>query len=279
MKVSFTALLASAASLLTVAQGANPWRALHGLTSSEYGDKLRAMTSDGYRPYYISGYSTSRGEARYNAIFEKPQSGPAWRTNYGYSREAYNKAFNELKDDGFRPLLVQGYNAGGERRYASIWEKNTSNIAWSERTNISGDDFTKWFTEFIEKGYRLRSISGYSFGDDQQFAGVWEKKTSVPWKAYAGLTTTQYQAKFDELKKDGYYTVQICPYTVGGKVYFAGIFEKMDGREEKPYTRYGMTSAEYQDVYDEYKKKGFRPTVVAGYLDGGEKFAAIFVKE
>ncbi|KAK2873744.1 hypothetical protein FQN49_002107 [Arthroderma sp. PD_2] len=278
MKIPFTALWVSAASLLAVVEATNPWAAHHGLSFSDYRDKLRAMTNSGYRPSYVSAYATNRGEARYNAIFEKLPSSPGWHTNFGYTRESYNEAFEELKGDGFRPLLVEGYNAGGERRYASIWEKNTANVLWSERTNLSGDEFTKWFKEFVGKGYRLRTVSGYSFNDEQQFAGVWEKKSSPPWKAYAGLTAAQYQTKFDEAKRDGYYAVQISPYTAGGKVWFAGIFEKTD-KKDKPYTRYGMTSSEYQDIFNERKGKGYRPTVVEGYQDGGEKFAAIFNKD
>ncbi|EGD93753.1 hypothetical protein TESG_01288 [Trichophyton tonsurans CBS 112818] len=278
MKISFTALLLSAVSLFTVASADTPWKFYRSISSTEYANTLRTMTDTGFRLTYISGYANSDGEARYNVIFEKPEYTPAWRTNYGYNVNEFNKTFEELKTQGFRPVLVEGYSFGGERHYASIWENNTEATKWAERRNMSGDEFTTWFKELMKKGFRLRHLSGYEFNDKQQFAGVFEKRDSVPWKAYAGLTAAEYRIKFNAAKRDGYYPVQISPYTACGKVWFAGIFEKMDNNKDKPVALFGLGPFQYQMRAAEWAIKGYRPTMVDGYLDGGEKFAAIFNK-
>ncbi|KAF3480979.1 WD40 repeat protein [Arthroderma uncinatum] len=281
-------LFAAASLLATAAVAAgDAWEARHGLTASRYQETFNNLTAAGYRLDYVTGYADLNGEARYNAIFDKPASPSkvAWVANHGVTREKYSAAFKDLKDKGYRPLHVQGYNVGKDstlgkdRRYASIWEKNTPAVAWEERTDVSGEKFTELFHQLVDKGYRLRSISGYAIGAEQRFAGVFEKTAGPTWKAYAGMSSDGYQTRFNEMKKDGLYPVQISPYTAGGKVWYAGIWEKIDDKAAKPYTRYGLTGSEYQAVFDEWKGKGYKPTVVAGYIDGKTvKYAAIFNK-
>lgn len=278
MNISFAGLLVSAVCFFAVADAITPWRFYRSISSTDFADTLRIMTATKFRLTYISGYANTAGEARYNVIFEKPEYTPAWRTNYGYNVNEFNNSFNELKNEGFRPVLVDGYNTGGERHYASIWENNTETIEWAERRDMSGDEFAAWFKEFVKKGFRLRYLSGYEFNNKQQLAGVFEKRGSVPWKAYAGLTAIEYRIKFDAAKRDGYYPVQISPYTACGQVWFAGIFEKMDNKKDTPVTLFGLTPFQYQMAATKWAIKGYRPTMVDGYVDDGEKFAVIFNK-
>ncbi|KAM5463234.1 hypothetical protein MauCBS54593_007644 [Microsporum audouinii] len=281
-------ILCSAVTLLaTAALAGNAWEARHGLTSSAYQETFNNLTKAGYHLDYVTGFADLNGNALYNAIFEKPPSSGkiAWVANHGVTREKYTAAFNDLKAKGYRPVHVQGYNvgksptSGKDRRYASLWHKNTLAVSWEERTDVSGEKFTELFHQLVGEGYRLRSISGYAIGSEQRFSGVFEKADGPEWKAYAGMSSDGYQTRFNELKKAGLYPVQISPYNVGGKVWYAGIWEKMDAKAAKPYTRYGLTGSEYQALFNEWRGKGYRPTVVAGYIDGKTvKYAVIFNK-
>ncbi|EFR05502.1 WD40 repeat protein [Nannizzia gypsea CBS 118893] len=282
-------IFSTASLLATAALAGNAWQVRFGLTSSAYQETFNELVKDGYRLEYATGFSDLSGDARYNAIFEKPSASDkiAWIANHGLTPEKYSTAFDDLKDKEYRPLHVQGYNvgkdptSGKERRFTSIWHKNSGKgaVAWEERTDISGDKFTELFQQLVEKGYRLRSLSGYAVGSQQRFSGVFEKRAGPAWKAYAGLNGDEYQKKFEDLKKDGFYPVQIVPYNVDGKVWYSGIWEKVDAEAAKPYTRYGLTGPEYQDLLREWKGKGYRPTSVAGYIDGKTlKYASIFNK-
>ncbi|KAK2812879.1 hypothetical protein FQN49_008340 [Arthroderma sp. PD_2] len=248
-------LFTTASLLATAAVAAgDAWEARHALTSSAYQETFDNLTTAGYRLDYVTGFADLKGDARYNAVFGKPASPSKvpWLANHGVTREKYTTVFNDLKDKGYRPLYVQGYNT--LRQYLG--------------------------EEYPRRGLGGANISGYAIGAEQRFASVFEKTTGGPaWKAYAGMSSDGYQARFDELKKAGLYPVQISPYNVGGKVWYAGVWEKVDAKAAKPYTRYGLTSSEYQALFDEWKGKGYKPTVVAGYIDGTTvKYAAIFNK-
>ncbi|KAM5432274.1 hypothetical protein McanMca71_004449 [Microsporum canis] len=273
MKIPFTTLLASVAFFLATTEAVEPCVYV-GISSSEYNETLNIKTALEYRPTYVSAYANAYGEARYNVIFEKPSATPAWHTNFGYNANDFDKTFEEYKKDGFRPTLVEGYYSGGERHYASIWEKNNENIAWEERRNMSEDEFTSWYNDFVGKGYTLRHLSGYSFNDQEQFAGVFEKKPSPPRKAYVGLTADEYRVKSSELKSDDYYAVHISTYTAGGKAWFAGIFEKMDDKKNKPEVHIGWAYARAADAT--WDTIGHRLISMDGYVDNGEKFVLIF---
>ncbi|EFQ99333.1 hypothetical protein MGYG_02346 [Nannizzia gypsea CBS 118893] len=276
MNLSFAALLISAVSLFAVAD-ALEWNLYRSYSATEYAKTLN-MTDNKFRLTYISAYANAEGEARYNAIFEKPEYTPAWRTNYGYNGNELNNTFNDLKNKGFRPVLVEGYNINGERHYTSLWENNTESIEWAERRDMSGKEFNTWVKEHKKKGFRLRHLSGYEYNNEQQFTGVFEKRDSAPWKAYVGLSPWEYRIKSYAAKRSGYYPVQISPYTACGKVWFAAIFEKLGNKKDTPVTVFGLDSSRYKMESDVWESRGYKPTMVDGYLDNGEKFAAIFNK-
>src|SRR3569833_1469092 len=50
-------------------------------------------------------------------------AGAAWQARHGLSASAYQAEFNALVGQGYRLVDVSGYDAGGEARYAAIWEQ------------------------------------------------------------------------------------------------------------------------------------------------------------
>ncbi|KAF3482357.1 uncharacterized protein GIQ15_05116 [Arthroderma uncinatum] len=277
MKIFTTALLAFAVSFLTVVEG-KLWASFHGIGRYVLRDKIDGYITLDWRPTYLSGFAMSNGTGIFNAVFDSPPRYPGWHVYWDNSIDNYRKALKERKEAGYRLLQVNVYSAFGERYFTTRWEQNYDNIPWAELTNQSRDEFMKSLKEYEGKGYRLKSLSGYGFNGEQQFASVWEQKSSLPWRAYAGLTAAEYQAKFNEARKDGYYPVQISPYNVGTQVWFAGIFEKVDSKAAKPECQWALTSDQYVKVFNDWRSKGYMPTVVEGYLNGGERYAAIFNK-
>lgn len=43
--------------------------------------------------------------------------------------------------------------------------------------------------------------------------------------------------------------------------------------------RHGLTPAQYQSTFDDLSKQGFRLKTVSGYVSGGERYAALWIKE
>jgi len=90
-----------------------------------------------------------------------------------------------------------------------------------------------------------------------------------------GLSTSQYQSAFDELVGKGYRLRQVSGYTVGGRTRYAGIWAKETGPLWT--ARYGLPAADYQNLFDDFTKQGYRLTYVSGYeVHGAVRYTAIW---
>jgi hypothetical protein len=98
------------------------WHARHGLSSADYQATFDALAGQGFEPRVVSGYGGS-GDAHYAAIFAKPPRSVAWQARHGLDSAQYQQLFSDLPPEQLRPTLVNGFNAAGTVRFASIWER------------------------------------------------------------------------------------------------------------------------------------------------------------
>ncbi|MFG2127304.1 hypothetical protein ACGFNV_05825 [Streptomyces sp. NPDC048751] len=112
--------------------------------------------------------------------------------------------------------------------------------------------------------------------DMQRFAAIWEQSPGPSFHAMHGLTSGQYQQRFNDLVGQGFRPVDVSGYSSGGLDLFAAIFEQRSGPAFQ--ARHGLTASQYQQTFNDLVGQGFRPVDVNGYLSagGGERFTAIF---
>jgi hypothetical protein len=79
----------------------------------------------------------------------------------------------------------------------------------------------------------------------------------------------------EELKGQGYRLTDVSGYDVGGQARYAAIWEKTNGPPwEAPY---GLTSAQYQQTFEDLTKRGYRLVRVSGYgIEGQASYASIW---
>jgi hypothetical protein len=198
------------------------WVARHGLTSAQYQDTFDTLNAEDYQPICVSGY-TAFGETRYAAIWEKSR-GWAWEACHGLTSAAYQTKFDDLNDQGYRLICVNGYGVGGEARYAAVWEKRAG-PACEARHCLTSNEYKSTSDTLKAQGYRPIWVSGYSVGGVAQFAGIWEKRDGPVWEAHHDLTSAQYQMTFDALNAKGYRPICVSGYCVNADVRYAVIWE------------------------------------------------------
>jgi hypothetical protein len=245
-------------------QGPNtPWQARHGLTGEQYQTTFDQLVSQGYRLVQVCGYSEWL-DARYAAIWSQAD-GPAWEARHGLSAIDYQNTFDTLVGQGYRLKNVSGYAINGEARYAGIWEKSEG-PEWQARHGMTGEQYQKTFDQLNGQGFRLVQVCGYRVNVDVLFAAIWEKRAGPAWEARHGLTSTEYQKKFDEFVSKGYRLVWVSGYSQSGIARYAAIWEQSS--EGKWQARHGLNSIKYQQTFDELAKKGYGLAQVCGYGDG-----------
>jgi hypothetical protein len=213
----------------------------------------------------------------YAGIWEKSSSNVPWVAKHGLTSAQYQQEFNALVGQGYRPVAVSGYSLFDEPLYAAIWEQR-STVPWVARHGMTSTQYQQEFDNLAGKGYRPVWVSGYGVGDQELYAAIWEQRSSVPWVARHHMTSTQYQQEFNTLVGQGYRLVHVSGYSVGGEALYAAIWEKPTA--SVPWiARHGLTSPQYQKVFDALAGQGYRPVQVSGYsVDGETLYAAIWEK-
>ncbi|MBW4642764.1 MAG: hypothetical protein KME23_07155 [Goleter apudmare HA4340-LM2] len=212
---------------------------------------------------------------RYAAIWVK-SGGSAWVARHGLTSAQYQAAFDQFVGQGYRLVDVSGYEVNGQARYAAIWVKSGGS-AWVARHGLTSAQYQAAFDQFVGQGYRLVKVSGYTVNGQDRYAAIWDKSGGSAWVARHGLTSTQYQAAFDQFVGQGYRLVDVSGYEVNGQARYAAIWVKSGGPAW--VARHGLTSAQYQAAFDQHVGQGYRLVKVSGYrVNGQDRYAAIWDK-
>ncbi|QDE81874.1 serine hydrolase [Myxococcus xanthus] len=248
------------------------WIARHGLTTAQYQTEFNTWVGQGYRLSYVSGYEEG-GSARYAAIWEQT-SGPAWRAFHGLTSAQYQTTVVNQNAQGYRPVVVNGYSVGGVAYFAVIFHVD-SGAAWVARHDLSASQYQTEFNTWAGQGYRLAHVSGYTSGGAERYAAIWEQTSGPAWRAYHGLTASQYQSTFNTNAAQGYQLAKVSGYNVGGTDRYAAIFHVSSGIPTA--ARHGLSAAAYQQAVTDLKNQGYRPVLVAAHNNGSQpEFALIW---
>ena len=138
--------------------------------------------------------------------------------------------------------------------------------------------FQSVFDALLSQGYRLVHTDGYAVNGSPQFAAIWHQTRGPAWVARDNLSSREYQRVFDQLVGQGYRLVRVSGYEFGGQALYAAIWTEAEGPAFE--ARHGMTSDQYQGVFNRLTSQGYRLTWVSGYAVGTQPlYAAIFEKK
>ncbi|WP_374653700.1 papain-like cysteine protease family protein [Phenylobacterium sp.] len=236
-----------------------PWVARHGLTSSDYQHAFDEFTAQGFRLRSISGYE-SGGQARYAAIWDKRKGG-AWAARHGLSSADYQRTFDDLARQGYRPKFINGYAVSGQDRYAGYWEK-ADGPAWVARHGLTSSAYQQAFDQFVGQGYRPTWISVYAVAGQDRYAAIWEKSGGPAWVARHHQSEQAFRDTCEDLAAQGYDLICAGAAAVGGKDLYAGLWEK---NAVASVAHHGMTAPTYQLKFEQLTSQGFQPRFVTGW--------------
>ncbi len=185
------------------------WEARHGMTSAQYQATFNQLVGQGYQLTHVSGYNVN-GQDKYAAIWVK-ENGSAWQARHDMTSAQYQATFNQLVGQGYRLTDVSGYSVNGEDRYAAIWVKENG-PAWEARHGMTSAQYQATFNQLVGQGYQLTHVSGYNVNGQDKYAAIWVKANGPAWEARHGMTSAQYQAKFDQLVHQGYRLIDVTGY-------------------------------------------------------------------
>jgi len=251
------------------------WLSYRDLTSESFAEKFDKYSGDGYRMIDFDAYETSSG-IRYSMVWEKNTSNRGWFEYRDMTDEAYHAKWEQLKNDGYRPVDVEGYRIGGQQRYGGIWVKNDENFGWSSKRGLTKPAYESYKTEQKNLGLRMIDLEMYETGNGIRYAAVWvNDNNNNDWKELHGLNRDDYQSQLNTLTGQGYLVTNFDCYKDGGTQRYAFICEKRSGFGYQ--VRSDRTELEYANLWREYRDKGYRLVDFECYnTSGGMRYAGIW---
>lgn len=147
---------------------------------------------------------------------------------------------------------------------------------WVARHGLTAGQYQAAFNQYTSQGFRLTQVDGYDVNGSSRYVAIWEKEGGPAWVTHHGMTSSQYQAKFDQYTGRGYRLVLIDGHTTRSGDRYAAIWEKRGGPAWVAH--HGMTSSQYQAKFNQYTSRGYRLVHVSGYGGSSARYAAIWEK-
>ncbi|MCM1982590.1 hypothetical protein [Lyngbya confervoides] len=102
---------------------------------------------------------------------------------------------------------------------------------------------------------------------------------SGAWIARHGMTASSYQNNFNTIVGNGYRLTDVSGYTVNGQPRFAALWNQSSSAQSPWVAHHNMTSAQYQQKFDQYVSQGYQLIDVSGYeVNGTDRYAAFWQK-
>lgn len=200
----------------------NRWQARHGISAAAYQQAITDLGSQGYRPTHVSVF-TLGDQAHFSAIWEQ-QEGLPWIARHGLSSGDYQQLFDELSGQGWRLRCVSGYDAGGEARYACIWDRYAG-PAWAARHGLDAGGYQHAFDDMLDQGFRLVQVVGYTVRGAAHYAAIWEQSPGHGWKARHGIPAADYQHEFNDAVAQGFRLADVSAFSAGLSAAFTTLWE------------------------------------------------------
>lgn len=197
----------------------NPWQAFHGLTATQYQNKVDELKTDGFHPVLVNPCNV-QGRVYFTAIFE--QSNVAWVARHGMTGSEYQNEFDTWTGRGYRLTFVAGYQEGNQARYAAIWD-NSSGPNWRAAHGMTNSEYQTQVNTNKEDGYQPILVDGFYIGGTPYFVAIWHK-INKRWSARHNVDIADYQQVFDDHYYEGFEPITVAGYGNGDATDIAPIF-------------------------------------------------------
>ncbi len=163
--------------------------------------------------------------------------------------------------------------AGVSAAQASVID-DPNNVQWVSFRDLSSSAFSSHFTKLKNKGYRI--VDADAVGG--RYSSVWHKSDGRGWYKYRDMKSSTYHKRWTNLKNRGYRPIDVDAYYKGNALRYSGIWIKNTENYKWASFR-NLTDAQFKDRFKEYRKKGYMPIDVEGYVVGGKlRYAIIWVE-
>jgi hypothetical protein len=193
-----------------------------------------------------------------------PAAGPPahpWSFEVGLTAEQVGSRAAALREAGYRPTCVSGYNVGEAVRFAVVWEK-AGGPAWMMDYGLTPARLDRRAVDLKAAGYRPVGLSGYDLVGTQGFIDLWRKESGPAWQVNYGMDGDGLRRLAGQMKARGYRPRTLSSYMSGTISRYALVWEK--GAEVPWELRWGLSPDGFGNALDNLAAEGYRPVAIGG---------------
>ena len=151
-----------------------------------------------------------------------------------------------------------------KREYDAVWRPGNSGE--TQFYGMSHDDFEAKNHDLKAKGSHLHLLNTYVERGVRRYDAVWRPSSATDEKYLLGAEYAAYQAKYDELWKQGQRIFLLNTYVQNGKVLYDAVWRPGATGETQFY---GMSHDDFKAKYTDLFDKGQRLYLMNTYVTGG----------
>lgn len=202
------------------------WRVHWGLPIGSYQDVFDDMKAQGFRPVRLSFFTTPFG-VKVCALWIAAAGGPDWEAHHDLTRGGYQDTLIRLKDAGYRPVDITGYEDGGQERYAAVWEHRPGGPAWQGRHHLTDAQYQAEFLALSRDGFVVDKVVGYTIAGEVLYAAIWTQRPVPATFSAHRIPASDYQRVFDDRLYQGYQPTQVAGYAAPDGVRYSAAWESV----------------------------------------------------
>jgi hypothetical protein len=202
--------------------GKTAWAAVHNLTSGQYQAEFDTWGKAGYRPLHLESYPAADG-IRYAAIFVKA-TGPPWLAYHARSEADHQSRFDQLTNEGWRPVIISVTPWGGARSYTALYEKKDVGSFVAQQV-LDATQYQAAINQQAAAGRKLVYLNAYNDPAGARFTAIWHSNAATPYARH-GIEALDYYAEANAQRAKGLLTRAVTGYMDGSNVRYAGFWAK-----------------------------------------------------
>ena len=229
------------------------------LSAADLQAKFNSMATQGFGPLIISGTGPTNNPL-FAACFVPSASIPF--TKFGITSAEFN-SLNQAQIAGSLILRwADVYGDPGNLRYIGIWVTNTDNRAWN--CDDVDDDYATLQARFnaLVPGF-ARPVHAAATPDGGVLT-LYEDSEASAWQYWAGMTSADYQAKFNTLYQQGLPPVRVSAKGTGSNARFSVIFAGQEDADPRTFRINGPSNSVAIDAIDLAMKAVMTANMIRG---------------
>jgi hypothetical protein len=165
-----------------------PWRMVVGVSVAENQKQVNDLSSQGYHVMYASAYLQGKQPA-FCSLWVKDDRRGVWELRSQLLPEQVQTFIAERRGKNLRPLVLNGYPDGqGGHRFRILWCE-AGDVRWHALHDLTTQEYQAAFNEWVKKGYRPISVSGYRTADGPRLAAIFaEQEEGLWWEAHHDMS-------------------------------------------------------------------------------------------